>query len=73
VFVISWLRARFSPDFVTFSGICLSSWRTFNGHLLARAEVFFVVATIAGVGWTLSATNWGGGTARNAKAGREGA
>jgi len=56
VFVISWLRARFSPDFVTFLGNSLIVLAYVLMALVRQAEVFFVVATIAGVGWTLSAT-----------------
>jgi predicted MFS family arabinose efflux permease len=56
VFVISWLRARFSPDSVTFLGNLLIVLAYVLMALVRQAEVFFVVAMVAGVGWTLSAT-----------------
>src|SRR3984893_6883666 len=56
VFVIPWLRSRFSPDFVTLSAnllIVLAYALMAPGR---QTEAFFVVAAIAGVGWTLSAS-----------------
>ena len=56
VFVISWLRARFSPDSVTLSANLLIALAYLLMALVRQAEVFFVVAALAGVGWTLSAS-----------------
>src|ERR1700730_10858321 len=56
VFVISWLRARFSPDSITFLGNLLIVLADVLMALVRQAEVFFLVATVAGLGWTLSAT-----------------
>ena len=56
VFVISWLRARFSPDSITFLGNLLIVLAYVLMALVRQAEVFFLVATVAGLGWTLSAT-----------------
>jgi MFS family permease len=56
VFVISWLRARFSPDSVTLSANLLIVLAYVLMAFVRQAEVFFVVAALAGVGWTLSAS-----------------
>jgi MFS family permease len=56
VFVISWLRARFSPDSITFSANLLIVLAYMLMAFVRQAEVFFVVAALAGVGWTLSAS-----------------
>src|SRR3984893_1267498 len=56
VFVISWLRARFSPDSVTLSANLLIVLAYMLMAFFRQAEVFFVVAALAGVGWTLSAS-----------------
>jgi MFS family permease len=56
VFVISWLRARFSPDSVTLSGNLLIVLAYVLMAFVRQAELFFVVAAVAGVGWTLSAS-----------------
>ena len=56
VFVISWLRARFSPDSVTLSANLLIVLTYVLMAFVRQAEVFFVVAALAGVGWTLSAS-----------------
>jgi MFS family permease len=56
VFVISWLRARFSPDSVTLSANLLIVLAYMLMAFVRQAEVFFVVAALAGVGWTLSAS-----------------
>jgi MFS family permease len=56
VFVISWLRARFSPDSVTLSANLLIVVAYVLMAFVRQAEVFFVVAALAGVGWTLSAS-----------------
>jgi MFS family permease len=56
VFVISWLRARFSPDSVTLSANLLIVMAYVLMAFVRQPEVFFAVATLAGVGWTLSAS-----------------
>jgi MFS family permease len=56
VFVISWLRARFSPDSVTLWANLLIVLAYVLMAFVRQAEVFFVVAALAGVGWTLSAS-----------------
>jgi predicted MFS family arabinose efflux permease len=56
VFVISWLRARFSPDSVTLSANFLIVLTYVLMAFVRQAELFFVVAAVAGVGWTLSAS-----------------
>jgi MFS family permease len=56
VFVISWLRARSSPDSVTLWANLLIVLAYVLMAFVRQAEVFFVVAAFAGVGWTLSAS-----------------
>jgi len=56
VFVISWLRARFSPDSVTLSGNLLIVLAYVLMAFVRQAEPFCIVAAVAGVGWTLSAS-----------------
>jgi MFS family permease len=56
VFVISWLRARFSPDAVALSANLLIVLAYMLMAFVRQAELFFVVAALAGVGWTLSAS-----------------
>ena len=56
VFVISWLRARFSPDSVTLSANLLIVLAYALMAFVRQAEVFFAVAALAGAGWTLSAS-----------------
>jgi MFS family permease len=56
VFVISWLRARFSPDSVTLSANLLIVLAYVLMAFVRQVELFFVVAALAGVGWTLSAS-----------------
>jgi MFS family permease len=56
VFVISWLRARFSPDSVTLLANLLIVLAYMLMAFVRQAEAFFVVAALAGVGWTLSAS-----------------
>ena len=56
VFVIPWLRARLSSDRLAFlAGLLLVLVYLFM-VFVRQAEVFFVVAALAGVGWTLSAS-----------------
>src|ERR1700687_3005280 len=56
VFIIPWLRARFSPDSVTLSANLLLVLVYVLMALVRQTEVFFGVAALAGVGWTLSAS-----------------
>src|ERR1700674_3483658 len=56
VFIIPWLRARFSPDSVTLSANLLLVSVYVLMALVRQTEVFFVVAALAGVGWTMSAS-----------------
>jgi MFS family permease len=56
VFVIPWLRRRFSPDFVTLSANLLIVLAYGLMAVVRQTEAFFVVAALAGVGWTLSAS-----------------
>jgi MFS family permease len=56
VFVIPWLRTRLSPDSVTFSATLLIVLAYGLMALVRQREGFFVVAALAGVGWTLSAS-----------------
>jgi MFS family permease len=55
-FIIPWLRARFSPDSVTLSANLLLVLVYVLMALVRQPEVFFVVAALAGVGWTMSAS-----------------
>jgi prepilin signal peptidase PulO-like enzyme (type II secretory pathway) len=55
VFVIPWLRIRFSPNFVTLLANLLIVLAYALMALVQQPEAFFVVAALAGVGWTLSA------------------
>ncbi len=56
VFLIPWLRARFSPDSVTLSANLLLVLVYVLMALVRQTELFFVVAAMAGVGWTMSAS-----------------
>ena len=56
VFIIPWLRARLSPDYLTLSANLLLVLVYVLMALVRQAEVFFVVAALAGVGWTMSAS-----------------
>jgi MFS family permease len=56
VFVISWLRARFSSDSVTLTANLLIVLAFVLMAFVRQAEMFFLVAAFAGVGWTLSAS-----------------
>jgi MFS family permease len=56
VFIIPWLRARCSPDSVTLSANLLLVLVYVLMALVRQAEVYFVVAALAGVGWTMSAS-----------------
>ena len=56
VFIIPWLRARLSPDAVTLSANLLLALAYVLMALVRQSEVFFVVAALAVVGWTMSAS-----------------
>jgi predicted MFS family arabinose efflux permease len=56
VFIIPWLRARYSPDSLTLSANLLLVLVYVLMTLVRQIEVFFVVAALAGVGWTMSAS-----------------
>ena len=56
VFIIPWLRARFSPDYLILSANLLLVLVYVLMALVRQAEAFFVVAALAGVGWTMSAS-----------------
>jgi predicted MFS family arabinose efflux permease len=56
VFIFPWLRARFSPDSLTLSANLLIVIAYVLMALVRRTEAFFIVAALAGVGWTLSAS-----------------
>jgi MFS family permease len=56
VFIISWLRARFTPDSVTLWANLLIVLAYMLMAFVRQAELFFIVAALAGVGWTLSAS-----------------
>ena len=56
VFIIPWLRARLSPDYLILSANLLLVLVYVLMALVRQTEVFFVVAALAGVGWTMSAS-----------------
>ena len=56
IFIFPWLRARFSPDSLTVLANLLIVIAYVLMALVRRTEVFFIVAALAGVGWTLSAS-----------------
>jgi len=56
VFIIPWLRARLSPDCLILLANLLLVLVYVLMALVRQIEVFFVVAALAGVGWTLSAS-----------------
>src|ERR1700682_881345 len=56
VFVIPWLKIRFSPNFVTLLANLLIVLAYALMAFVHQTEAFFVVAAIAGVGWTMSAS-----------------
>jgi MFS family permease len=56
VFIIPWLRARFAPDALTLSANLLIVLAYVLMAAVRPTEVFFIVAALAGVGWTLSAS-----------------
>ena len=56
VFIIPWLRARLSPDHLTLSASLLLVLVYVLMALVRQTEVFFGVAALAGVGWTMAAS-----------------
>ena len=56
VFIIPWLRARFSPDRIILSANLLLVLVYMLMAFVRQTEAFFVVAALAGVGWTMSAS-----------------
>jgi predicted MFS family arabinose efflux permease len=56
VFIIPWLRTRLSPDYLTLLANLLLVLVYVLMAFVRQTEVFFVVAALAGVGWTLSAS-----------------
>jgi predicted MFS family arabinose efflux permease len=56
MFIIPWSRARFSPDAVTLSANFLLALVYVLMALVRETELFFVVAALAGMGWTMSAS-----------------
>ena len=56
VLIIPWLRARLSPDRLTLLANLLLALVYVLMAFVRQTEVFFIVAALAGVGWTLSAS-----------------
>jgi Na+/melibiose symporter-like transporter len=56
VFIIPWLRARFPPDRLTLSANLLLVFVYLLMALVRQTELFFAVAALAGVEWTMSAS-----------------
>jgi MFS family permease len=56
MFIIPWLRARLSPDCLTLLANLLLIFVYLLMTLVRQTEVFFGVAALAGLGWTLSAS-----------------
>jgi MFS family permease len=56
VFIIPWLRARCSPDCLILLANLLLALVYVLMAFVRQTEIFFVVAALAGVGWTLSAS-----------------
>jgi MFS family permease len=56
VFIIPWMRARFKPDRLTLIANSLLVIVYAFMAFVRQMEVFFVVAALAGVGWTISAS-----------------
>ena len=56
VFIIPRLRARLSPDCLTLSANLLLVLVYVSMALVRQTEAFFAVAALAGVGWTMSAS-----------------
>jgi MFS family permease len=56
VLIVPWLRARCSPDCLTFLANLLLACVYVLMALVRQPEAFFIVAALAGVGWTMSAS-----------------
>jgi MFS family permease len=56
VFVVQWLRARLTPDCLTFVANLLLILVYVLMAFVRQTEAFFVIAALAGVGWTMSAS-----------------
>jgi MFS family permease len=56
VFIVPWLRVRCSPDCLILLANLLLALVYVLMALVRHTEVFFVVAALAGVGWTMSAS-----------------
>ena len=56
VFIIPWLRARYSPNALVVSANLVVVLVYVLMALVRQQELFLVVAALAGVGWTLSAS-----------------
>ena len=56
LFIFPWLRARSSPDSLTLAANLLIVIAYALMAFVRRTEAFFIVAALAGVGWTLSAS-----------------
>src|SRR6478736_2148033 len=56
VFIFPWLRTRFSPDSLTLSANLLIVIAYVLMAFVRQTEAFFMVAALAGMGWTLSAS-----------------
>jgi MFS family permease len=56
VFLIPWLRARLLPDRITLLANLLLIVVYLLMALVRQTEIFFIVAALAGVGWTMSAS-----------------
>jgi MFS family permease len=56
VFIFPWLRTRFSPDSLTLSANLLIVIAYVMMSFVRQTEAFLIVAALAGMGWTLSAS-----------------
>jgi MFS family permease len=56
LFIVPWLRARFSPNTITLSANLLVIVAYALMAFIRQTELFLLVAALAGVGWTLSAS-----------------
>ena len=56
VFIIPWLRARLSPNRLTLSANLLLVLVYVLMAVVRQTETFFLIAALAGVGWTISAS-----------------
>ena len=56
VFIFPWLRTRFSPDSLTLSANLLIVIAYVMMSFVRQTEAFLIVAALAGIGWTLSAS-----------------